>query len=80
MPDQELERNIKSIIADELGCDDHEITPTARFVDDLGADSLDRIELAMRFEEEFGIEVPDEDVDKIKTVGDAYKYIEERRK
>src|SRR5947207_3018897 len=64
MPDQEIEQKVKQIIVDELGVDENEVTPNARFIDDLGADSLDTVELVMRFEEEFGIEIPDEDAEK----------------
>ena len=55
-----------------------QVTPTASFIEDLGADSLDTVELVMAFEEEFGVEVPDEDAEKLQTVGDVVKYIEER--
>ena len=73
MPDQaEIENKVKQIIVDELGADENEVTPNARFIDDLGADSLDTVELVMRFEEEFGIEIPDEDAEKIQSVRDAY--------
>ncbi len=76
MPDQqEIENKVKQIIVDELGVDENEVTPNARFIDDLGADSLDTVELVMRFEEEFGIEIPDEDAEKIQSVRDAYNYI-----
>jgi len=75
MPDQEIEQKVKQIIVDELGVDENEVTPNARFIDDLGADSLDTVELVMRFEEEFGIEIPDEDAEKIQSVRDAYSYI-----
>jgi len=76
MPDQqEIENKVKQIIVDELGVDENEVTPNARFIDDLGADSLDTVELVMRFEEEFGIEIPDEDAEKIRTVSDAVEYI-----
>jgi len=68
---------IKKIIAEQLGVDESEITPESHFVDDLGADSLDTVELVMALEEEFGIEVPDEDAEKIQTVGDVAKYIDE---
>jgi len=68
----------KSIIAEQLGVKPEEVTPEASFVDDLGADSLDTVELVMALEEEFGIEIPDEDAEKITTVGDAVKYIEEK--
>jgi len=65
------------IVADQLGVDLEEVTPGASFVDDLGADSLDTVELVMALEEEFGLEIPDEDAEKISTVQDAIKYIEE---
>ena len=69
---------IKSIIAEQLGVKPEEVAPGASFVDDLGADSLDTVELIMALEEEFNIEIPDEDAEKMKTVGDAIKYIEEK--
>lgn len=69
---------IKSIIAEQLGVKLEEVTPEASFIDDLGADSLDTVELVMALEEEFGVEIPDEDAEKITTVGDAIKYIEEK--
>ena len=69
---------IKQIIADQLGVKKEEVTDNAKFVDDLGADSLDTVELVMALEEEFGIEIPDEDAEKITTVGDAIKYIDEK--
>ena len=71
---------VKSIIVEQLGVDDEEVTPDASFVDDLGADSLDTVELVMAFEEEFNIEIPDEDAEKIKKVGDAIGYIKEHAK
>jgi acyl carrier protein len=67
---------VKEIVVEELNVDASEVTPEARFVEDLGADSLDVVELVMRFEEVFDIEIPDEDTEKIITVGDAVKYIE----
>lgn len=67
---------VKEIVADELSVDAGIVTPQARFVEDLGADSLDVVELVMRFEEEFEIEIPDEDAEKIATVGDVVSYIE----
>ena len=66
---------INSIIIDKLGVDENKITPSAHFIEDLGADSLDTVELIMQFEEDFGIEIPDEDAEKILTVQDAYSYI-----
>ncbi|MCX7678861.1 MAG: acyl carrier protein [Spirochaetes bacterium] len=71
---------VKKIIVDRLGVDEAEVTMEASFVDDLGADSLDTLELVMALEEEFGIEIPDEDAEKIITVGDAIKYIQEKLK
>ena len=68
---------VKSIIVEQLGVDEEEVTPDASFVDDLGADSLDTVELVMAFEEEFDLEIPDEDAEKIATVGDAISYIKE---
>ena len=70
---------VKSIIVDQLGVNESEVTPAASFVDDLGADSLDTIELVMAFEEAFGIEIPDEDAEKIKTVKDAIDYVDSHK-
>jgi acyl carrier protein len=67
---------VKKIIVEQLGVDEEEVTPDASFVDDLGADSLDTVELVMAFEEEFGIEIPDEDAEKITRVKEAIEYIE----
>ena len=71
---------VKSIIVEQLGVDEEEVTPDASFVDDLGADSLDTVELVMEFEEEFDITIPDEEAEKIQTVGQAITYIEEHTK
>jgi acyl carrier protein len=79
MADSIVEK-VKQIIVDELGVDEGEVTESARFIDDLGADSLDTVELVMRFEEEFGIEIPDEEAEKIQSVGDAISYIDQHRK
>lgn len=68
---------VKSIIVEQLGVDESAVTPEASFIDDLGADSLDTVELVMALEEEFGIEIPDEDAEKIQTVGDVTKYIDD---
>lgn len=68
---------VKAIVAEQLGVDESEVTEEASFIDDLGADSLDTVELVMALEEEFGIEIPDEDAEKIGTVKDAIAYIEE---
>ncbi|MDR3764087.1 MAG: acyl carrier protein [Acidobacteriota bacterium] len=70
-----VEEKLKQIIVEQLGVDEAEVTPSASFVDDLGADSLDIVELVMAFEEAFEIEIPDEDAEKIKTVKDAADYI-----
>ncbi|MFY9752694.1 MAG: acyl carrier protein [Candidatus Acidiferrales bacterium] len=75
-----VEERVKQIIVEQLGVDEGEVTPTASFVDDLGADSLDTVELVMAFEEAFGIEIPDEDAEKIATVKDAVDYIEKHSK
>ena len=69
---------IKSIVADQLGVDEDKVTEDASFIDDLGADSLDTVELIMAFEEEFDVEIPDEDAQKIKTVKDVIEYIESK--
>ena len=68
---------VKSIIVEQLGVDEEEVTPDASFVDDLGADSLDTVELVMELEEEFDINIPDDAAEKIQTVGQAIKFIEE---
>ena len=70
---------IKSIVVDQLGVDEDQVTEDVSFVDDLGADSLDTVELIMAFEEEFDIEIPDEDAQKIKTVKDVMEYIEAKQ-
>ena len=70
-----LEEKVKQIIVEQLGVDENEVTPTASFVDDLGADSLDVVELVMAFEEAFEIDIPDEDAEKITTVQQAIDYI-----
>ena len=69
---------VKEIIAEQLGVKKEEVTDGAKFIDDLGADSLDTVELVMALEEEFGVEIPDEDAEKMVTVGEAIKYIEEK--
>ena len=71
-----VEQKVKQIIVEQLGVDENQVDNNASFVDDLGADSLDTVELVMAFEEEFGIEIPDEDAEKIATVKDAIDYIE----
>ena len=75
-----IEERARDLIVEQLGVDQEQVTPQASFIDDLGADSLDTVELVMAFEEEFGIEIPDEDAEKMLTVGDAIKYLEENSK
>ena len=75
-----VDEKVKQIIVEQLGVDEGEVTPSASFVDDLGADSLDTVELVMAFEEEFGIEIPDEDAEKITRVKEAVEYIESHGK
>ena len=70
-----VDEKVKKIIAEQLGVEEDEVTPDASFIDDLGADSLDTVELIMAFEEEFGIEIPEEDAEKIATVQNAIDYI-----
>lgn len=69
---------VRNIIAEQLGVKPEEVTPEAKFIEDLGADSLDTVELVMALEEEFGMEIPDEEAEKLVTVGDATRYIEEK--
>ena len=76
----DIANKVKSIIVDKLGVDEKEVTPTASFTNDLGADSLDTVELIMEFEKEFNIAIPDEQAEKIATVGDAIAYIESNAK
>ncbi|HEU5209152.1 MAG TPA: acyl carrier protein [Longimicrobiales bacterium] len=74
----DTEAKVKEIIINELGVEPEKVTLDASFVEDLGADSLDTVELVMAFEEEFGIEIPDEDAEKLQKVGDAVKYLQEK--
>ena len=78
MADKSAADRVKEIIVEQLGVNPDQVTPEAKFIEDLGADSLDTVELVMAFEEEFGAEIPDEDDEKLQTVGDVIKYIEER--
>jgi acyl carrier protein len=75
---EQLESKVSEIIVEQLGASKEEIVPEASFIDDLGADSLDIVELVMAMEEEFDIEIPDEDAEKIQTFGDALKYVKAR--
>ena len=77
---EEMKEKVIGIVTKQLAVPYEQVTEDASFVDDLGADSLDMVEMIMNFEEEFGIEVPDEDAEKIKTVGDLFNYIDERFK
>ena len=74
----EVEEKVKKIISEQLGVEEEEVVLEAKFVDDLGADSLDTVELVMALEEEFGIEIPDEEAEKIQTVGSAIDFIKEK--
>ena len=74
----EVETQVKQIVVDHLGIDEAKVTPESKFIDDLGADSLDTVELVMAFEEEFGSEISDTEAEKILTVGDAVKFIESK--
>ena len=75
----DIEAKVKAIIVDKLGVDEGQVTETAAFTTDLGADSLDTVDLIMEFEKEFGIKIPDEEAEKIQTVGDAISYIENNK-
>ena len=76
----DIEQRVKEIIVNQLNVNEEQITPEASFIDDLGADSLDTVELIMAFEEEFGCEIPDEEAEKIQTVQDAVTYIDAHSK
>jgi acyl carrier protein len=78
MAEKSVQDRVKEIIVEQLGVNADQVTPEAKFIEDLGADSLDTVELVMAFEEEFGAEIPDEDAEKLQTVGDVIKYIEDR--
>ena len=77
MSDKSIEQRVKDIIVEQLGVNEDQVKPEAKFVEDLGADSLDIVELVMALEEEFGTEIPDEDAEKLLTVGDVTKFIED---
>ncbi|MBB5353709.1 acyl carrier protein [Haloferula luteola] len=76
MSDKSIEERVKDIIVDQLGVNADQVTPEAKFIEDLGADSLDTVELVMAFEEEFEIEVPDEEAEKLQSVGDVITYVQ----
>lgn len=80
MADVDVLEKVKKIIVEQLGVEEADVVPEASFIEDLGADSLDIVELIMALEEEFGVEIPDEDAEKIVTVKDAIKYIQEHAK
>jgi len=80
MSEKSTEDRVKDIIVEQLGVNADQVTPEAKFIEDLGADSLDTVELVMAFEEEFGIEVPDEEAEKLLSVGDVIKYVTEHAK
>jgi acyl carrier protein len=82
MADQQssIEERVRKIIVEQLGVKEDQVTPEAKFIEDLGADSLDTVELVMALEEEFGQEIPDEEAEKLQSVGDVSKFIEERQK
>ena len=78
MSEKSIEERVKEIIVEQLSVNAEQVTSNAKFIEDLGADSLDVVELVMAFEEQFGVEVPDEDAEKLQTVGDVVKYIEDK--
>jgi len=80
MSDKSIEQRVKDIIVEQLGVKPDQVTPEAKFIEDLGADSLDTVELVMALEEEFGNEIPDEQAEKLQSVGDVIKFIEDQQK
>ena len=80
MAEKPIEQRVKEIIVEQLGVNPDQVTPEAKFIEDLGADSLDTVELVMALEEEFGSEIPDEQAEKLQSVGDVIKYIEDQKK
>jgi len=80
MSDKPIDQRVKDIIVEQLGVKPDQVTPEAKFIEDLGADSLDIVELVMALEEEFEIEVPDDQAEKLQSVGDVIKYVEENHK
>ena len=79
MAEKSVEQKVKDIIVEQLGVNPDQVTPDAKFIEDLGADSLDTVELVMALEEEFGQEIPDEEAEKLQSVGDVIKYIDDTR-
>jgi acyl carrier protein len=79
MAETNITEKVRDIIVQQLGVNPEQVTPEAKFIEDLGADSLDTVELVMAFEEEFGIDVPDEEAEKLQSVGDVVRYIEENQ-
>jgi len=77
MSEKTIEQRVKDIIVEQLGVNADQVVPEAKFIEDLGADSLDTVELVMALEEEFGTEIPDEQAEKLQTVGDVMKYVED---
>lgn len=80
MSKEEIEKRLKKIVSEELGVEESKITEDSKFIDDLGADSLDTVELVMRLEDEFNCDIPDEEAEKITSIGDALRYIESHPK
>jgi acyl carrier protein len=80
MAEKSVEQRVKEIIVEQLGVNADQVTPDAKFIEDLGADSLDTVELVMALEEEFGKEIPDEEAEKLQSVGDVIKYVEDSQK
>ena len=80
MSEKTIEQRVKDIIVEQLGVKPDQVTPEAKFIEDLGADSLDTVELVMALEEEFGNEIPDEQAEKLQSVGDVIKFIEDQQK
>ncbi|MCO5051687.1 MAG: acyl carrier protein [Verrucomicrobiae bacterium] len=80
MSEKSIEQRIKDIIVEQLGVKPEQVTPEAKFIEDLGADSLDTVELVMALEEEFGSEIPDEQAEKLQSVGDVIRYVEDQQK
>ncbi len=80
MSEKSIEQRVKDIIVEQLGVKPEQVTPEAKFIEDLGADSLDTVELVMALEEEFGNEIPDEQAEKLQSVNDVIKYVEDQQK